>query len=188
MAWISMSERDLRRIEVLSDVRAGRRTVAAAAAVLLVSERQAYRLVARYRDGGGGALIHKNRGRPASNKLGQGVRELALELVRQNYRDFRPTLAAEILLERHGVEVSRETLRKWMVEAGVWLSRKQRRSFHQPRLRRESLGELVQIDGSEHRWFEDRGDRCTLLVFIDDAKSSLMQLRFVACEPSPTTF
>ena len=66
-----------------------------------------------------------------------------------------------------------------MVEDGVWLSRKQRRSFHQPRLRRECRGELVQIDGSEHRWFEDRGNRCTLLVFIDDATSSLMQLRFV---------
>ena len=75
-----------------------------------------------------------------------------------------------------------------MVEAGVWLSRKQRRSFHQPRLRREGYGELIQIDGSEHPWFEDRGDRCALLVFIDDATSSLMQLRFVACEPSPTTF
>ena len=113
---IDIDERaGLRRIEVLSDVRAGRRTVAAVAAVLAVSERQAYRLVARCRDGGGGALIHKSRGRPASNKLGQGVRELVLELVRQNYRDFGPTLAAEVLLERDGVEVSRETVRKWSV-------------------------------------------------------------------------
>jgi transposase len=75
--------------------------------VLGVSLRQAQRLVARYRDGGGGALIHKSRGRSASNKLALGVRELVLELVRQNYRDFGPTLAAEVLLERHGVEVSR---------------------------------------------------------------------------------
>jgi hypothetical protein len=76
----------------------------------------------------------------------------------------------------------RETLRKWMADAGLWLSRKQRRRFHQPRLRRECLGELVQIDGSEHRWFEDRADPCTLLVFIDDATGRLMQLRFVASE------
>ena len=69
-------------------------------------------------------------------------------------------------LERHRVEVSRGTLRKWMVETGRWLSRRQHRAFHQPRLRRESYGELVQIDGSEHRWFENRGDPCTLLVFI----------------------
>ena len=188
MGWLQMSKQELRRVEVLTEVLAGSRTTESAAGVLGVSLRQAQRLVARYRDGGGGALIHKSRGRPASNKLGQGVRELVLELVRQNYRDFGPTLAAEVLLERHGIEVSRETLRKWMVEAGVWLSRKQRRSFHQPRLRRESQGELVQIDGSQHRWFENRGEPCTLLVFIDDATSRLMQLRFVASESTGSYF
>jgi hypothetical protein len=102
--------------------------------------------------------------------------------------DFGPTLAAEALLERHGVKVSRETLRKWMVKDGLWLSRKQRRSFHQPRLRRECLGELVQTDGSEHRWFEQRGEPCTLLVFIDDATSKLMQLRFVPSESTDSYF
>ena len=110
-----MSERDLRRIEVLREVRTGRQTVVAAAAVLAVSERQAYRLLARYRDGGGGALIHKSRGQPASNRLGTGVQEYLLALVRQNYPDFGLTLAVEVLLERHGVEVSRETLLKWML-------------------------------------------------------------------------
>lgn len=183
-----MSKQELRRVEVLTEVLAGRRTTESASGVLGVSLRQAQRLVVRYRDGGGGALIHKSRGRPASNKLGEGVRELVLELVRQSYRDFGPTLAAEVLLERHGIDVSRETLRKWMVEAGVWLSRKQRRSFHQPRLRRESYGELIQIDGSEHRWFEHRGEACTLLVFIDDATSSLMQLRFVPSESTSSYF
>jgi len=108
--------------------------------------------------------------------------------VRQNYRDFGPTLAAEVLSERHGVAISRETLRKWMVEAGLWLSRKQRRTFHQPRLRRELYGELVQIDGSEHRRFEGRGEPCTLLVFIDDATSRLMQLRFVPSESTASYF
>src|SRR5205823_2946157 len=85
--------------------------------------------LARYRAGGGGAMIHRSRGRPASNRLGPGVQEYVLELVRQNFRDFGPTLAAESLLERHGVEVSRETLRKWsrntvlrMVADGLWLS------------------------------------------------------------------
>lgn len=188
MGWLQMSKQELRRVEVLTEVLAGSRTTESAAGVLGVSLRQTQRLLARYRDGGGGALIHKSRGRPASNKLSSGTRELVLELVRQSYRDFGPTLAAEVLLERHGVEVSRETLRKWMVEAGLWLSRKQRRSFHQPRLRRESYGELIQIDGSEHRWFEDRGEPCTLLVFIDDATSSLMQLRFVLSESTSSYF
>ena len=104
------------------------------------------------------------------------------QLVRAHYPDFGPTLAAEMLALRHELQVSRETLRGWMTEAGLWLSRRQRRSFHQPRLRREALGELVQIDGSEHRWFEDRADPCTLLVFIDDATGRLLQLRFVTSE------
>ena len=102
--------------------------------------------------------------------------------MRGAYADFGPTLAAEMLAEKHGLTVSRETLRNWMRDAGLWLSRQQRRQFHQPRLRREALGELVQIDGSEHRWFEDRADPCTLLVFIDDATGRLMQLRFVPSE------
>src|SRR3977135_1797911 len=181
-----MSRQDLQRVEVLTEVLAGRRTTVSAAGVLGVSLRQAQRLLARYRAGGGGAMIHRSRGRPAANRL--GVQEYVLELVRQNFRDFGPTLAAEALLERHDVEVSRKTLRKWMVADGLWLSRKQRRSFHQPRLRRESYGELIQIDGSDHRWFEQRGEPCTLLVFIDDATSKLMQLRFVPSESTDSYF
>jgi transposase len=183
-----MSKRDLQRVEVLTEVLAGSRTTESAAGVLGVSLRQAQRLLARYRDGGGGALIHKSRGQPASNRLGTGLQEYVVALVRQNYPEFGPTLAVEVLLERHGVEISRETLRKWMVADGLWLSRKQRRSFHQPRLRRECVGELVQIDGSEHRWFERRGEPCTLLVFIDDATSRLMQLRFVPSESTDSYF
>ncbi len=183
-----MSTKDLQRIEVLTEVLAGRRTVASAAAVLAISGRQVNRLLVRYRDGGGGALIHQARGRTSNNHLESGVREDALELVRRNYRDFGPTLATEALEERHGIKVGRETARKWMVADGLWLSRKQRRTFHQPRLRRESYGELVQIDGSEHRWFEGRDEPCTLLVFIDDATSKLMQLRFVPSESTESYF
>jgi hypothetical protein len=114
-------------------------------------------LLTRYRDGGGGALIHKARGRSSNYQVSAGLRDYALELISQSYRDFGPTLAAEVLLEKHGLQVSRETPRKWMVEAGLWLSRRQRRTFHQPRLRRECHGELIQIDGSEdemNRWNE----------------------------------
>jgi hypothetical protein len=182
LGWLTVSARDLQRIEVLTEVLAGRRTTASAAIVLDMSVRQTQRLLTRYRDGGGGALIHKARGRASNYQLSTGIRDYALELIRQSYRDFGPTLAAEILLERHGLQVSRETLRKWMVEAELWLSRKQRRTFHQPRLRREHYGELIQIDGSEHRWREDRGAPCTPLVFIDDATSRLMRLRFVPSE------
>ena len=91
--------RDLKRIEVLSDVRTGRRTVAAAAAVLAVSERQAYRLLARYECDGGSGLIHKARGRSSNRSKNEGIRKYAVELVRTRYADFRPTLATEVLLE-----------------------------------------------------------------------------------------
>jgi transposase len=188
MAWISMSERDLRRIEVLSDVRAGRRTVAAAAAVLAVSERQAYRLLARYEAEGGGGLIHKARGRTSNRSRNEGIRKYAVELVKTMYADFGPTLATEVLLDKHQLRIGKETLRRWMMAEGLWLSRTQRKTFHQPRLRRESYGELIQIDGSDHRWFEQRGDPCTLLVFIDDATSKLMQLRFVPSESTDSYF
>ena len=136
----------------------------------------------------GGGLVHKGRGQSSNHRVSVAVREYVLELVKTRYADFGPTLAIEMLLDKHGIKVGRETLRTWMVEAGMWLSRKQRRSFHQPRLRRESYGELVQIDGSDHRWFENRGERCTLLVFIDDATSRLMQLRFVPSESTDSYF
>ena len=183
-----MSERDLQRIQVLSEVTNHRRTVASAAVVLALSTRQVHRLLNAYRLGGGGAIAHKARGRPSNNRLADEVRDQAVQLVRSTYADFGPTLAAEMLAEKHGLKVSRETLRTWMIEAGLWLSRQQRRRLHQPRLRREALGELVQIDGSEHRWFEDRADPCTLLVFIDDATGRLMQLRFVPSESAFTYF
>jgi hypothetical protein len=163
-----MSERDVQRIRVLSEVLSGQRTVGSAAAVLEVTPRQARRLLGRLRDGGGGAIGHRLRGRPSNHRIGSGIQSYAMDLVRERYADFGPSLAAEKLAELHDVKVSAETLRKWMVAAGLWLSRKQRRTFHQPRLRRESFGELIQIDGSEHRWFENRADPCTLLVFIDD--------------------
>ena len=180
-----MSERDLQRTEVLGEVLRGQRTITSAATVLALSARQVHRLLRRYREYGAGGLTHRARGRRANNRIKDAVREHAIELVRTNYPDFGPTLAAEVLAEKHDLVVSRETLRTWMTAAGLWLSRRQRRHFHQPRPRRECLGELVQIDGSEHRWFEGRADPCTLLVFIDDATSRLMQLRFV---PSETTF
>ena len=102
MGWVMMSERDLQRIEVLTEVLAGRRTVASAATVLDLNARQVGRLLLRYRDDGGGGLIHKGRGRTSNHRANEGIREYALEQVRQSYRDFGPTLAAEALAERHG--------------------------------------------------------------------------------------
>jgi len=182
MGWVEMSERELRRAEVLASVLSGEVTMTAAAGLMGMSRRQAHRLALLFADSGAAGLRHRARGRPSNRLLGPHVRDLALAYVAENYRDFGPTFASQMLLERHGLSVSRETLRKWMIEDGLWLSRKQRRRFHQPRARRDYFGELVQIDGSEHAWFEDRGGRCTLIVFIDDATSRLVALRFVASE------
>lgn len=183
-----MSERDLQRIEVLSKVVDGRMTLVAAAHVLGLSTRQVHRLLDRIQTTGAASIRHKAIGRPSNNRISSGVRDYAVTFVRECYADFGPTLACEMLAERDGLRVSRETLRKWMSSAGIWLSRKQRRTFHQPRLRRQAYGELVQIDGSEHPWFEDRGDPCSLLVFIDDATGKLMQLRFVRSESAFSYF
>ena len=183
-----MSERELNRIEVLSQVTQGRMTAVTAANVLGLSRRQVHRLLKTFQADGPAAIRHKARGRASNNRIDPAVRDFAVTLVRETYIDFGPTLAAEMLAEHHGLKVSRETVRKWMQDAGIWLSRRQRRTFHQPRLRRECYGELIQIDGSDHHWFEDRGPACTLLVFIDDATSTLMHLEFVTSESTFSYF
>jgi transposase len=188
MGWVIMSERELNRIEVLAQVDDGRLSVQNGANMLDVTKRQMFRLLKRYRTEGAPSIRHKSRGKSPNNKIHNAKRDYALALVKEKYADFGPTLAAEMLAEHDGFKVSRETLRKWMIEDGIWLSRKQRRTFHQPRLRRECFGELVQIDGSDHRWFEDRAGPCTLLVFIDDATSMLMELRFVQSESTFSYF
>lgn len=188
MGWVLMSERELNRVEVLSQVSQGRMTATTAANVLGLSRRQVHRLLRTFQTDGPASIRHKARGRASNNRIDPAVREFAVTLVRENYLDFGPTFAAEKLEEDHGLKVSRETLRKWMQEDGIWLSRKQRRTFHQPRLRRECYGELIQVDGSAHHWFEDRGPSCTLLVFIDDATSTLMHLEFVKSESTFSYF
>jgi hypothetical protein len=183
MAVMSMSTQEFGRLEVLLGVLSGRLRIADASRLIGVCRRQVLRLLCGLRQDGAASLISKRRGRPSNNRLPTAVRELAVSLVRERYADFGPTLAAEKLAELHGCTVSRETLRGWLIAEGLWVDRRHRLpSPHQPRRRRECLGELVQIDGSEHAWLEDRGPVCTLLAFIDDATSRIMLLRFVASE------
>src|SRR3982751_104367 len=183
MSVVSMSKKEFDRLEVLLGVRSGRLRVADACELLGLKRRQVFRLLAGLKHGGAASLLSKRRGRPSNNRLPEAHRDLALSLVGERYADFGPTLAAEKLAEVHGCMISRETLRVWMIAAGLWVDRRHRLpSPHQPRRRRDCLGELVQIDGSEHAWFEDRAEKCTLLAFVDDATSRLMHLRFVASE------
>jgi transposase len=180
---LTMSAKELDRLEIISRVAERRLTQRKAAQRLGLSLRQVERLCRAYRTNGAAGLVSRKRGRPSNRKLAAALRERALDLVRGRYADFGPTLACEKLAEHHGVEISRETLRRWMIDAGLWVPRAQRsRRAHQPRHRRSCLGELVQIDGCEHAWFEDRGPKCTLLVYVDDATSRLLELRLVASE------
>jgi hypothetical protein len=183
MAVILMSTQEFSRLEVLLGVQSGRLRIAEASRLIGVCPRQVLRLLRGLRHDGASSLVSQRRGRPSNHRLPQAIRELALRLVRERYGDFGPTLAAEKLAALHGCTVSRETLRQWMIAEGLWVDRRHRLRFpHQPRRRRDCVGELVQIDGSEHAWFEDRGPVCTLLAFIDDATSRIMLLRFVASE------
>ena len=183
MTVIQMSHRELSRLRVVVDLTDGRLTVEAAAELMGVGRRQVFRLRRAFETVGASGLISKKRGRPSNRKHGETFRRTVLDLIGEHYVDFGPTLAAEKLAARHGLHLGVETLRQWMIAAGLWIDRRHRLpSPHQPRRRRECLGELVQIDGSEHAWFEDRGPTCTLLAFIDDATSRIMMLRFVTSE------
>lgn len=155
------------------------------ARLLKLSKRQMNRLVKRYRKEGVAGLISKQRGQTSNYKHSLEFKDHVIELVKLHYHDFGPTLAQEKLLERDKLSVNRETLRQWMIEAELWIPHRQRKAvIHQQRERRPCFGELVQIDGSPHDWFEGRAEKCCLLVFIDDATSRVLHLRF---EQSETT-
>ncbi len=171
------------RAAVIMAVVEKRLTQREAAARLGLGVRQVKRLAKRYRAQGAAGMASARRGAPSNRAFGEEVRLEALSLVRERYPDFGPKFAAEKLLERHGLALSRETLRKWMAEEGLWRPKGRRKArVHQSRPRRARVGELVQVDGSPRDWFEGRGPRCTLIVFIDDATSRLLALRFVAGE------
>jgi transposase len=180
---VTMSQKELHRLEAVQKVKDDRLSVSNAAKLLSISRSHMHRLLQAYDREGSGGLVSKKRGRPSNRRYPEAFRNTVLDIVREHYHDFGPTLACEKLAERHGIGISKETLRQWMTEAGLWTSRQERRKhLHQPRNRRECFGELVQIDGSHHWWFEDRGPKCALLVFIDDATGKLLHLRFATSE------
>lgn len=178
---ITMSKKELTRFEVMQRVTDRQMRHAEAARQLSVSERQVKRLVRTFRDEGAAGLVSKRRGQPSNNRIDAAIKVEVLGRLRDRYTGFGPTLAAEYLQE-DGLRLSKETLRGWMMEAGLWRAGKKRESVHPPRERRPRLGELVQIDGSPHDWFEGRGPYCTLVAFIDDATSRVMAACFTPAE------
>ena len=151
--------------------------------ILDLSVRQIKRLLKVYRAKGAEGLVSKHRGRKGNNRLSEEVKKRALNLLKTKYQGFGPTLAHEKLVEKEKLQLSDERVRQLMIEEGLWKPRKAKKVVvHQLRERRACFGELIQIDGSPHDWFEGRAQPCVLLVFIDDATGKLVQLLFVESE------
>ena len=180
-----MSTKEVERVTTIQRVLDKKVTQALASQHLGLTVRQIKRLVRQYKQFGPSGLISKKRGQPSNRKFTGQQTKLIKELVETHYYDFGPKFAAEKLYESHKIDVSKETLRQWMIEWGLWQSKSKKPvQLHPLRDRRPCFGELVQIDGSPHDWFEGRGPACCLLVAIDDATSRLCSLHF---EPSETT-
>ena len=170
---IRMSLRELRRLKVVHQALDRQITQKTAASMLALSERHLRRLVRTVREFGDGGIIHRGRGRPSNRRFPEKVKERAIRFYRKKYHDFGPTLAAEKLLDLDGIRVSRETLRQWLLAAGLWEKRRKGRGHRQWRLRKECFGAMVQMDGSHHAWLENRDPGLVLMGYIDDATSTV---------------
>jgi hypothetical protein len=173
METILMSRRERHRLEVFSRVRRGEVTLVKASELLSLSYRQAKRSFARYREEGDQGVVHRLRGRPSNRHTNERQQRRVLKLYEKKYSDYGPTLAAECMSDDDGVTVPVETLRQWLLAAGLWRKCRKRRPYRQRRARKEYFGELVQMDGSHHDWFEGRRAWAVLMVLIDDATSEV---------------
>jgi transposase len=168
-----MSQRERDRLRVLHSVLEGQRTQAEAARLLRLTPRHVRRLLQRLQQGGDAALVHGLRGQPSNHRKEAQLRRRVLQLYRKDYPDFGPTFAAEKLAER-GLEVSPDTLRRWLLAEGLWQPQRRRDQHRSRRPRRACFGELVQMDTSIHDWTEGRGEDMVLIHMIDDATSHVL--------------
>lgn len=187
MERIEMSTRERRRMTLMTRVAEGMLKLRIAAEMMRVSYRQAKRIWRCYRQDGDSGLVHRGRGRCSNRTRPAAERERAVALYAKQYAGFGPLLASEHLEEDHRIVVDHETLRRWLVSAGLWESRRRRESHRAARERRPRRGDLVQIDGSEHDWFEGRGERTVLMVMIDDATSTTLA-RFYPAEDTAAAY
>jgi transposase len=169
---LPMGEQERLRIKVLEMVKQKKITLKAASITLRVSYRQSKRLYAVYRQEGDAGLIHGNFGKRSNNRTNEGVCEKVIAAYRQRYNDFGPTFAAEKLAEVEGIKISASVLRRLLMESGDWKGLRHNKEYRSRRERRDCFGELVQFDGSHHKWFEGRGSSCCLITMIDDATNT----------------
>jgi transposase len=179
----NMTEKDLSLHNLISKVEEKGVTQVKAAEILGVSDRHFRRLLKAYRDQGPVSLLSRRKGKPSNSRIKDSIREKIVEKLKTTYAECGPTFAWEKLVKIEKIEVSVETVRKIMMKEGLWVSRKRKHlKVYQQRSRREHEGELIQMDGSPHAWFEDRAPKCCLLAFIDDATSKIKYLKFVEAE------
>ena len=173
---LAMSQKERSRLVMMSRVREKAMTIKEAVVVMGIGYRQGRRIYKRYVSEGDKGLVHRNRGRPSNRSKSWELKEIVLALYREQYWDFGPTLAAEKLVERDGYEVDHETLRRWLLAAGLWKRQRKRPKHREWRERKAHFGELVQMDGSHHKWFEDRGEEGCLMNMVDDATGKTLAL------------
>lgn len=186
---ITMSIKETERIAVMDNLAAKKIKQKHAVKQLNLSVRQVQRMLKRYKREGVNGLVHKSRGRISNRAIKQEEKDRIIALIKQYYSDFGPTLAIEKLKEQHGVRFGVETLRKEMIKVNIWKPKKRKiENIHPCRERKSCVGELIQLDGSAHAWFKDQGNPCTLVAFIDDATSNIMDGVFVDYEGTWTLF
>jgi hypothetical protein len=166
---IVVRQGEIKRLHIIQKVLEKAIQQGEAAEILSLSDRQIRRIVKRIRSEGDRGVIHKARGRPSNRKISGKIKDRVIKLYRGQYKDFGPTLASEKLLERDRIEISDETLRRWLLESGDWKKVRKNRGHRQWRRRKEHAGEMIQMDGSHHDWFEGRGPHSVLMGYIDDA-------------------
>lgn len=169
MDIIQMRQEELKRLRVIHNVVEQRITQVRAGELLDLSSRQIRRIVKRVKKEGDVGIIHGSRGKESNRKIVKKIRRKVIKLYEKKYWDFGPTLASEKMEERDGIEISDETLRKWLIEEGLWEKERKVRGHRQWRERKASFGEMVQLDGSHHDWLEGRGPKLVLMGYIDDA-------------------
>ena len=168
---VIMSVKELRRVSVIRQTMEKKLTQVKAGTLLGLTPRHIRRLIARVAQAGDQGLAHRGRGKPSNRRIPDTVKAMMLKLYEKRYGDFGPTLAAEKLTERHGLTLNDETLRRWLRARGVEHFTRRKRPHRAWRERRAHVGALLQLDGSHHDWFEERGPRCVLMAYIDDANS-----------------
>ncbi len=182
-----MSSKEHDKVRVLEEVKKRKLTVKEASLLLNISERQFYRIKLSYEKEGVLGVIHKSRGRPSNRGFSTSLKNKVITIYRENYRDFGPTFFSEKLEEYYQIKIDHETLRRWIRSSGHVGWQRKKRPHRRRRERRIAYGELLQFDGSHHNWFEDRGDKCCLLLVIDDA-SSRVHMRFSPTESTESVF